>query len=130
MTDPQERAARKAFLVHYGARPSKRSEEWLSNKTEEMSVLREILDHVQTYRLQEEAFEEGFADGVEWARQNNTDLLNLLARIHRDGGHYVQKMGLARAVADADKLVAELYALKEAHQGPVAQRKTPVKRPK
>ena len=34
-------------------------------------------------------------------------LLDLLAVIHRDGGHYVQKHGLAKAVIDAMKLSAE-----------------------
>lgn len=35
-------------------------------------------------------------------------LLNLLARIHRDGGHYTMKHGLEKSVADADKIVAKL----------------------
>jgi len=33
-------------------------------------------------------------------------LSNLLARIHRDGGHYEQQHGTEKAVADADELVA------------------------
>jgi hypothetical protein len=35
---------------------------------------------------------------------------NLLARIHRDGGHYVAKHGVKEAVADADTIVAELLS--------------------
>lgn len=33
---------------------------------------------------------------------------NLLARIHRDGGHYLEKHGVEKAVADADTVVAWL----------------------
>ena len=32
-------------------------------------------------------------------------LLNLLAVIHRDGGHYETEHGTARACADAEKIV-------------------------
>lgn len=38
-------------------------------------------------------------------------LCNLLARIHRDGGHYADRHGLTKAVADADLVVAELHCL-------------------
>lgn len=34
---------------------------------------------------------------------------NLLARIHRDGGHYEAKHGTEKAVKDADYIVAQLY---------------------
>ncbi len=37
-------------------------------------------------------------------------LSNLLARIHRDGGHYEQAVGTDRAVQDADTRVAQLNA--------------------
>jgi len=36
-----------------------------------------------------------------------TMLLNLLARIHRDGGHHTEEVGLTQSVYDADKKVAE-----------------------
>lgn len=35
------------------------------------------------------------------------DLLNLVCRIHRDGGHYIAKYGEAKAIADADTVVAQ-----------------------
>jgi hypothetical protein len=35
---------------------------------------------------------------------------DLLARIHRDGGQYVAKHGWAKALADADKMIAALFA--------------------
>lgn len=35
-------------------------------------------------------------------------LLNLLARIHRDGGHYVTEHGVEKACEDADEIVARL----------------------
>ena len=34
------------------------------------------------------------------------DLLNLLAVIHRDGGHYVSKYGIKKAIKDAEQIVA------------------------
>ncbi|HET8686747.1 MAG TPA: hypothetical protein VFM18_08790, partial [Methanosarcina sp.] len=37
-------------------------------------------------------------------------LLNLLARIHRDGGHYVAQHGIVKAAQDADLLIANIYA--------------------
>jgi len=37
-------------------------------------------------------------------------LLNLLARIHGDGGHYVDEHGLDKACVDADLRVAEMHA--------------------
>ena len=40
-------------------------------------------------------------------------LVNLLCRIHRDGGHYIAEHGLEKAVADADVKVAELNAMSD-----------------
>jgi len=37
------------------------------------------------------------------------DRNNLLARIHRDGGHYHQQHGTDKAVADAHEIVAQLF---------------------
>ena len=44
------------------------------------------------------------------SHQRYVMLTNLLARIHRDGGQYVKQHGLDKAFADADAIVAELYA--------------------
>lgn len=38
---------------------------------------------------------------------------NLLARIHRDGGHYVTLHGLEKACADADLIVANLHGISD-----------------
>lgn len=35
--------------------------------------------------------------------------LNLLARVHRDGGHYTGQHGIVKSFADADEVVAELH---------------------
>lgn len=35
-------------------------------------------------------------------------LNNLLARIHRDGGHYVEKHGLLKAITDAETRVMDI----------------------
>ena len=37
------------------------------------------------------------------------DLLNLLCRIHRDGGHYIAKHGLRKAIDDANTKVSEFF---------------------
>lgn len=37
-------------------------------------------------------------------------LKNLLARIHRDGGHYVATHGITKACIEADRIVSELNA--------------------
>jgi hypothetical protein len=47
-------------------------------------------------------------------------LLNLLARIHRDGGHYTTEHGVEKACEDADGIVAELLGGHEAY-GAAAQ---------
>ena len=44
------------------------------------------------------------------SHQRYVMLTNLLARIHRDGGQYVRQHGMDKAFADADRIVAELYA--------------------
>jgi len=41
-------------------------------------------------------------------KELKTLLGNLLARIHRDGGHYVQKHGWEKATLDAEKLVISM----------------------
>lgn len=41
-------------------------------------------------------------------------LMNLLARIHRDGGQYTTTHGIAKSVEDADLIVSELLP---AHPG-------------
>ena len=43
------------------------------------------------------------------ASNDSQHLNNLLARIHRDGGHYQGQHGTDKAVADADLIVARLY---------------------
>ena len=44
------------------------------------------------------------------SHQRYVMLTNLLARIHRDGGQYVRQHGIDKAFADADAIVAGLYA--------------------
>lgn len=38
-------------------------------------------------------------------KQANCNLLNLLALIHRDGGHHVQAVGLEQALVDAEQVL-------------------------
>jgi hypothetical protein len=57
---------------------------------------------------------------VDWADRLRDDrallerhLKNLLARVHRDGGHYTERYGLQKAVDDADEVVAQLLLLRD-----------------
>ncbi len=45
-------------------------------------------------------------------RQANTQMLNLLALIHRDGGHHTDSVGIDRAIDDAEQV---LYKWKGAY---------------
>lgn len=47
-------------------------------------------------------------------------LMNLLARIHRDGGHYTEKHGLVKSVNDADAVIAGLLIAGAAPPDPAA----------
>lgn len=52
---------------------------------------------------------EAWYAALKWqAARHTTHLSNLLARIHRDGGHYEAEHGTEKAVAEADKRIAEL----------------------
>lgn len=53
----------------------------------------------------QDGYKTGYVDGVEILRDH---LRNLLARIHRDGGHYTAAHGIDKAVKDADLLVTNL----------------------
>ena len=44
---------------------------------------------------------------------SDSDLLNLLAVIHSDGGHYVARHGLEKAVKDAVKIVNRLKQIED-----------------
>jgi hypothetical protein len=57
------------------------------------------------WRAWQDGYEEGYVDGVETIRDH---LRNILARIHRDGGHYTEAHGIDKATRDADILVANL----------------------
>ena len=46
-------------------------------------------------------------DPQERIEELERDLLNLVCRIHRDGGHYIAKYGEAKAIADADTVAAQ-----------------------
>ena len=43
-------------------------------------------------------------------------LMNLLARVHRDGGQYVEKHGLQKAVADADEILSSAFVDNQSFQ--------------
>ena len=49
----------------------------------------------------------GLLDLLDRIEELERDLLNLVCRIHRDGGHYIAKYGEAKAIADADIVAAQ-----------------------
>lgn len=53
----------------------------------------------------------GLAERLEAAERQRDDIL---ARIHRDGGHYIEHHGVEKAVADADEIVAKLFSERDA----------------
>ena len=62
--------------------------------------------------IAQRAFQAGFAAGNASGSMRQ-HLSNLLARVHRDGGHYEAEHGVDQAVFDADIIVAELHAAKD-----------------
>lgn len=61
------------------------------------------------------------ADAAERIEELERDLLNLVCRIHRDGGHYIAKYGEAKAIADADTVAAQNNADLDALQADNAE---------
>ena len=55
-------------------------------------------------------------DAADMLEADAQAMSNLLARIHRDGGHYESEHGQIKAVDDADLIVAKLNALSDAQQ--------------
>lgn len=53
-----------------------------------------------------EEYQQFYTQGINFEQELN----NLLARIHRDGGHYIAEYGLRKALKDADTKVAKLHA--------------------
>lgn len=60
--------------------------------------------------MKTEAHEEALNRVIEENKRLKQLLGDLLARIHRDGGHYVSEHGWDKAYEDADAKVAELNA--------------------
>ena len=61
------------------------------------------------------------ADAADRIEELERDLLNLVCRIHRDGGHYIAKYGEAKAIADADTVAAQNNADLDALQADNAE---------
>lgn len=58
-------------------------------------------------------------DVCHWTKRymdTNQCLGNLLAIIHRDGGHYIDKHGVDKAVKDAYKILGRLMSLEDDHK--------------
>lgn len=63
----------------------------------------------------------GLLDLLDRIEELERDLLNLVCRIHRDGGHYIAKYGEAKAIADADTVAAQNNADLDALQADNAE---------
>lgn len=84
----------------------------------EVARVRKILDGAMSdgvWPADRVGLDEGFCREVEIRLGIKIEELqrhvgNLLARIHRDGGQYQHEHGIEKAVADADKIVADLFS--------------------
>jgi hypothetical protein len=65
-------------------------------------VMDESLSWEERYRKLEAHHEEETKFLIRHANKTEQTLGNLLARIHRDGGHYIEEHGMDKAVTDAD----------------------------
>jgi hypothetical protein len=81
----------------------------------EVGTLRSALHVAESVRDDARRVSQRYLDDKREAYATLTEiqrhLLNLLARIHRDGGHHTDQHGLTKSVADADLRVAELNCL-------------------
>ena len=63
---------------------------------------------MESYRIVANGFAlECIDEAADRIEELERDLLNLVCRIHRDGGHYIAKYGEAKAIADADTVAAQ-----------------------
>ena len=63
---------------------------------------------MESYRIVANGFAlECVDEAADRIEELERDLLNLVCRIHRDGGHYIAKYGEAKAIADADIVAAQ-----------------------
>ena len=63
---------------------------------------------MESYRIVANGFAlECIDEAADRIEELERDLLNLVCRIHRDGGHYIAKYGKAKAIADADIVAAQ-----------------------
>jgi hypothetical protein len=63
---------------------------------------------MESYRIVANGFAlECIDEAADRIEELERDLFNLVCRIHRDGGHYIAKYGEAKAIADADTVVAQ-----------------------
>jgi hypothetical protein len=63
---------------------------------------------MESYRIVANGFAlECIDEAADRIKELERDLLNLVCRIHRDGGHYIAKYGEAKAIADADTVAAQ-----------------------
>lgn len=63
---------------------------------------------MESYRIVANGFAlECIEEAADRIEELERDLLNLVCRIHRDGGHYIAKYGEAKAIADADTVAAQ-----------------------
>ena len=72
------------------------------------------IDAAMVRRAFAHGWRKGYERGPKDCEQARADLGHLLAIIHSDGGHYVEKHGVERATWDANKLIVmERIALEE-----------------
>lgn len=96
-----ERLEDQAAAYRYADRPLFAS--WL---TEAATALEAQAARAEAAESRAEAMERALCDA-------DARLGNLLARVHRDGGHYQDQHGTEKACADADLIVSDLLAAQD-----------------
>ena len=83
------------------------------NAEAELAVLRQDLETWRDWEKLLAAERANTAEAVRQRDEANQHLLNLLAIIHRDGGHYTTKHGVEESVKEAHQAWAELITRTE-----------------
>lgn len=79
----------------------------------EVEHLSEALRIAEAVRDDARAVSQRYLDEKRWAVRQLNDLL---ARAHRDGGHYLDEHGYEKAIVDAHERIAAAYLVWDARQ--------------
>ncbi len=89
-------------------------DEWVRGRVQEELTAKKLLQDVAAYARGMAPLTEEVKSVIGPFMNTERDLRNLLAVIHRDGGHYVENVGMNAAVEDAMKIVSNLLVVEDA----------------